>query len=219
MHSCRQAFVDSSLVFIARPRRIWVSHRDCVWSADRPLKQVMRLKSLYNDCRILFRQYLGVKVADVRHVVDELCSLANETCAKPTSRFEELFTLLDQSSSHGAKITDEQVTKIRAAPCFPLIVAGQTSREAADIELRSVEDGDWYIPDKTPLQAVFYPKVDLLSLSVKQVQSLAGLFERLKCRDMFLSSAVEESVKPSGERIKDILTESDLHTRLRYISQ
>ena len=60
-------------------------------------------------------------------------------------------------------------------------------------------------------------KFDLLRLDVRLVQAMAGLFEKLSCGHMFLSSAVEETFKSNGEAIRDFATEANLRTRLRYI--
>ncbi|RYP37876.1 hypothetical protein DL767_002748 [Monosporascus sp. MG133] len=116
-------------------------------------------------------------------------------------------------------LSDKQINRIQSAPVFPILEQGDGSEEESGIALRSVYDTDWYIPDSATLEAAFRDKVDMLSLPVKSVRMLRGLFEGLGCEDMFLSIAVEETVEPSGMCIRDMPREDNLKTRLRYISQ
>ncbi|RYP69608.1 hypothetical protein DL770_008214 [Monosporascus sp. CRB-9-2] len=126
-------------------------------------------------------------------------------------------------ASHQAQsplhLSGKQIDRIQSAPVFPILEQRNGSKEESGIALRSVDDADWYIPDSATLETAFRGKVDMLSLPVKSARMLRGLFEDLGCKDMFLSSAVEETVEPSGTCICDRLREDNLKTRLGYISQ
>ncbi|RYP88497.1 hypothetical protein DL769_000264 [Monosporascus sp. CRB-8-3] len=116
-------------------------------------------------------------------------------------------------------LSDKQIERIQAAPVFPILEKRDGPQEESGIALCSIDDRDWYIPDSPILESAFRDKVNMLSLPVKSVKMLRSLFQDLGCKDMFLSSAVKETVEPSGTCIRDRLREDDLKARLRYISQ
>ncbi|RYO93890.1 hypothetical protein DL762_000845 [Monosporascus cannonballus] len=211
------AFSKRPLVFVNKPKPKWLSHEACVWTAHALLKQVIKLKTHYRDCKNLFRSFLGVESAGTKHVVDEFCSTSDDD-DETAQRFEKLFSLLGDFHSSKSSLSDEQIERVQSAPVFPILEKGDGSQEESGIALRSMDDMDWYIPDSATLETAFRGKVDMLSLPVKSVRMLRGLFEDLDCKNMFLSSAVE-TVEPSGTCIRDRLGEDNLKTRLRYISQ
>ena len=211
----RTAFRESSLVFINKPKPRWVNHKSCVWAAPTLLKQVIKLKVVYGDCKKLFCDFLGVKVAGTKHFVDELCSISDED-DQAVSRFQELFSWF-QYYKHD--LDDKQIQRIKSASIFPVLDKEDDSLDVFCFSFRSVDDGDWYIPDRATLESAFRGKVDILSLPVKSVMMLRDIFEKLGCEDMFLSSAIEETVEPRGTSIRDKAREVDLKTRLKYISQ
>lgn len=96
--------------------------------------------------------------------------------------------------------------------------AGDVASNVPNIVLRSMDDGGWYIPDKTTLESAFHGKVDLLNLPVQSVRSLVSVFEKLGCTDILLSSAVYEKKDPHGSITRDLLREEDLKARLRFIA-
>jgi len=204
-------------VFIAQPNPKWIGHDTCVWTAPAPLKQVIRLKSRYKDCKTLFHDFLGVEPAGIGHVVDEFCSLSNESCQDPVLRCEELLSLLNSFLTKGSQLDDGEIERIRFARAFPVLNASDASQAEPNIVLRSLYDGGWYIPDRTTLESAFRGKVDLLNLSVKSVQFLNCVFKELCCEAKALSSAVKETVEIRGEKIRDVSKEQDLEIRLKYI--
>ena len=181
------------------------------------MKQVIRLKSRYKDCRTLFRNFLGVKPAGIGHVVNEFCSLSNARCKDPAQRCAGLLSLLWRFLTKGSQLDDGEIWRIARTNAFPVLEA--TATPQVEPQLRSLDSGGWYIPDKTTLKSAFTGKVDLLNLSVKSVQSFVGVFEQLGYEKMTLSSVVEEIVKPRGEKIRDKAKEKDLKTRLKHISR
>jgi hypothetical protein len=201
-----KAFREEALGYIAKPTPRWMEHSSCVWTASTHLKRVVRLVR-YKDCRTLFCDYLGVRPAGIQHVVDETSSIADEDPENLVRRFEALFLLLSEFHFTGPQLTDMQRLKIRAATVFPVLAASETYSE-----LRSLEDGDWYIPNITTLQSAFCGRVDLLALSVPSVQPLLVLLEELDCEDMSLSNCVTQRVEPRGNKIRDLRTEKDLKT-------
>lgn len=211
--SNRRAFQNSPLVLITKPNLKWSSHSPCVWTAPAPLKRITSLKKCYSDCKTLFCELLGVTSATTIHVVNEFCSISDEA-SQALPRFEELFSLLQRFHSDKSELDVKQIKRVRGARVFPILEG-----RSASITLRSVDDGNWYIPDKATLGSAFIGKVDMLSVPVKLVKAQRGLFADLGCGDLFLSVAVQETVKPRGVSIRDELREDDLKTRFKFISQ
>ncbi|KAH8892664.1 hypothetical protein GQ53DRAFT_646961, partial [Thozetella sp. PMI_491] len=137
----RKIFGSQPLVFVAKSNQSepkWISHNDCVWRAELPLKRVARLGSRYKDCKALFRGYLAVKSASIQDVVDELCLLGDEECNDLAVRFEELVSLL-QSFYSKEWLPDQQIRRIRAARVFPIVPGQDTSQEENDVQLCSLD--------------------------------------------------------------------------------
>jgi len=132
-------------------------------------------------------------------------------------RCEDLLSLLWRFLTKGSQLDDGDIRKIERTNAFPVLEAAATSQ--VEPQLRSLDSGGWYIPDRTTLECAFRGKVDLLNLSVKSVLSFFGVFEQLGYEHMALSSAVEEIVKPRGKKIRDKVKEKDLKTRLKHISR
>ncbi len=222
----RRAFNESPLVFLSKPESRWVRHEACVWNGPGDRNKVLKLEKLqrrYSDCKRLFCDLLGVKPADTKHVVEELCYITDEDDV-PVQRFKDVICLLAHYHSTRSSLSEAQIEKIRLAPVFPILEEGHGTSEESSISWRSLSDGGWYIPDKTMLEIAFRGRVDLLSLprkelSRKEVRTLDDLFEALRCRDMFISANVEVDIEPRGSPIPDESREDDLKTRLRYILQ
>jgi len=219
MHPNREAFRGKSLVFISQPAPKWIRHDDCVWTAPAPLTQVIRLESSYSDCKNLFSDFLGVKSAGIRHVVEEFCSLSRGAWVDQADRFEELLTLLHGYLAKGLTLDVSETRSMNTARAFPVMKPGNLSHESATIVLRSLDDNDWYIPDKTTLELAFRGRVNLLKLSVRSVQLMMKVWVELGCKGLFLSSVVEEKVELGGVRIRNKSKEKELRTRLKYLAR
>lgn len=216
--SNRTAFRQSPLVLVSKPRRQWLSHTSCVWNAPEPLKRVTKLRGRYPDCKQLFCSILEVGNAVTGHIVDELCSLPDEGDLA-MQRFGELFSLLGRYHSQHSKLSRGQIRRIQDATVFPVIDQETDLHEQSESSLQSIRSGGWYVPDKATLERAFRGKVAMLSLPVMLVRNLRDLFEDLEYGHMFLSSVVEETTETSGTTIRDLRSEGDLKTRLKYISQ
>lgn len=212
----RAAFREGDLVLTSKPQR-WISHASCVWTAPAPLKQVIKLRKYYGDCKTLFCDFLGVKSANTQHVVNELCTISKGD-DQVNQRFEELFTLLERYNSTKSGLNSYQIQRIRTAPVFPVNTIVGLNGEP-DIVLRSMDSSLWYIPDRATLESAFRGKAELLNLPVTSVRKLKDLFKNLRCEELFLSSAVEEEVTPCGTSVRDKVREHDLEIRLKYIYQ
>jgi hypothetical protein len=217
----RDAFRRNALVFIDECESwdsMWTTHYSCVWTAPAPLEQVIRLEPRYRDCEKLFCDLLGVRPAVVRHVVDEFCFLSNRSCDDAIQRCGELLSVLQSFFAEGAHLNVNDTRRLKASRAFPVCEAEDSSDAEPNVVLRSLDDGNWYIPDRTTLEQAFRSKVSLLSLPVKRVQSLASVFEELDCQGMLLSHTVTEMVEPHGASIRNVTEEEDLRIRLRYIA-
>ena len=197
----------------------WIRHDSCVWNGPPILRQVVRLRYHYQDCKKLFVNILGIKEAGLSHVVQEFSSVSRENGQPSVHRFEKLcFTLARfVSQSHG--LTTVQLARIQYAPVFPILQSRDDSQEDSGIFWRSIRDGGWYIPDRITLESVFRGRIGMLEMSVKSVKTLQHLFTALGCKTMFLSECVREVVEPRGNSIRDLPIERDLETRLEHIYQ
>lgn len=106
---------------------------------------------------------------------------------------------------------------MRVAKAFPVSLAGSARADPAPV-LRSVADGDWYIPDQTTLGTAFRGRVNLLTLQVRLIKQLDGLFEDLGCRGKYLSAVMKESVEQRGTAIRDVTRENELRARVNYLA-
>ncbi|KAH7013105.1 hypothetical protein EDB80DRAFT_607184 [Ilyonectria destructans] len=215
-----EMFMSKPLVFIVRPQPQWVKRSSCVWNAPAVLKQVTRLATRYSDCQKLFCDYLGVESANIKDVVDELCTIPEGPSEGIVQRCEELLTTLKGFLTLESEFTATQFLRVRHARVFPVLNAEHLTQPASESEvhLKSLQDLDWYIPDLLTLESAFRGKVDLLKFSVKSVTGLKSVFSKLRCQNLYLSSVVEETVMPQGLEVRDLMREQDLMTRLPYIS-
>ncbi|KAK2690932.1 hypothetical protein QWA68_010794 [Fusarium oxysporum] len=211
------AFLEESLVFVEKPKPRWLSHLSCVWDGPGALKQVTKLRYRYPACRQLFISILCVKQASTGDIVEELCSVSHEG-GMATQRFSELFFLLGRYRSDHEELSRDQVRRIREAAVFPIVVEGGNSDEQPNITLQSICEGDWYVPDQILLEQAFRSRVAMLSMPVKDAESLRALFEDLDCKKRFLSCAVEQTTELRGTCIHDLSREDDFMTRLDCIA-
>lgn len=156
----REAFRKRRLVFVTKPKRRWLSRNDCVWAAPSALKQVIRLKGHYQDCEMLFCQGLGVKPADTAHVVNELCFGSDED-GWSTQRFKDPFSALGKYSS---RLDQDHIERIRSAFVFSILEKDDDSRKQSGVAFCSIDNEDWYIPDRGILESSFRGEIDILSL-------------------------------------------------------
>lgn len=117
------------------------------------------------------------------------------------------------------RFTTSQFMRLMFARIFPVIKADSTYNEALPrIVYRALKDPDWYIPDRLTLESAFRGRIDLLNLPVKAVQSYSCFFSRLKCHTLYLSHVIIEAVEAQGLKVRDMVKEGELNTRLKYIS-
>lgn len=209
----RTAFNSDALVFVPRPEPRWLSHKDCVWTAHKLLKRVTKLRTYYQKCPSLFHSLLEVEKAGTQHVVDEFCEPTSTDNDDIQQHFKELLFLLSEFHKK-SKLTHDQISKIRCAPVFP-VLAKETSR----IEMRSLRNKYWYIPNVVNFEAKFRGKVNMLALSVQSARALEDMFEDLLCKGKLLSEAVVRNVTRNGMTVHNVRAEKDLRERLRYISR
>lgn len=215
----RRTFESEPLVFIPRPKPRWLSHHDCVWAASKLLTRVVKLRTYYGNCEVLFRSLLGVKEAGTQHVVDEFCDPTPTEVGNTEQTFKNMLFLLSQFHKI-SNLTRNQIYKIRSASVFPILTKTLTPAEGlARIEMRSLDDKDWYIPNIVTFEAAFRGKVNMLALSVQSAKKLQHLFEVLWCEEKFLSDAVTRTVEPHGIIVRNVREEQDLRIRLRYMSR
>ncbi|GAB1311860.1 hypothetical protein MFIFM68171_02070 [Madurella fahalii] len=213
------AFESTPLVFVPKPKPKWLSHKDCVWTAPKLLTRVTKLITYYRNCESLFHSLLGVKKAGTQHVVDEFCEPTSKEGDNIEQHFKAMLSLLARFHRKSS-LTDDQIRKIRSASILPILAKGFTPVEGLSrVEMRSLRDKDWYIPDIVTFEAAFRGKVDMLALPVQSARALKGLFEDLGCEEEFLSEAVTRSVTPDGITVRNVREEQDLRKRLRYISR
>lgn len=196
----------------------WMGHETCVWTAPSILQHVVRLRSYYKDCEELFVTVLGVKAADLRHVVHEFCCVFEGNREPAVERFEKICSTLARFLSRSRSLAPSHLALVRNARVFPILSSRDNSQESS-LLWRSIQDGDWYIPDRITLENVFRGRVGLLDISVKSVGTLQDLFKALGCTTMLLSHCVQETVEPRGNSIRELVMEKELKTRLEHISQ
>lgn len=215
----RTAFESKPLVFVPKPKPKWLNHKDCVWTAPKLLTRVTKLFTYYRNCESLFRSLLAVKEAGTQHVVDEFCEPASKEDDNTEQHFKAMLSLLARFHRNSG-LTDNQIRKIRSASVFPVLAKGFAPVEGLSrIEMRSLRDKGWYIPDIVTFEAAFRGKVDMLALPVQSARAMKGLFEDLSCKEEFLSEAVTRRVTPDGMTVHNVREEQDLRKRLRYISR
>lgn len=214
-----RTFESEPLVFIPKPKPRWLSHKDCVWTAHKLLTRVTKLITYYRNCETLFHSLLEVKEAGTQHVVDEFCQPISTKDGNMEQRFEAMLSLLSKFHRNSS-LSDDQIRKIRSASVFPIMAKGLAPAEGlCRIEMRSLRDKDWYIPNIITFEAAFRGKVNMLALSVQSVRALEDLFKDLRCEEKHLSEAVMRTVIPNGLTVCNVSEEQDLRKRLRYISR
>jgi hypothetical protein len=215
----RRAFESKPLVFIPKPQPKWLSHKDCVWTAHKLLTRVTKLKTYYRNCESLFYSLLEVKEAGTQDVVDEFCKPTSKDDDNVEQHFKAMLSLLSKYHRKSS-LTDDQIRRICSASVFPILAKGFTPVEGLRrIEMRSLHDKNWYIPDIVTFEAEFRGKVDMLALQVQPTRELKGLLEDLWCEEEFLSEAVTRTIRPDGITVRNVLEEQDLRKRLTYISR
>lgn len=215
----RRAFESQPLVFVPKPKPKWLSHKDCVWTAPNLLTRVTKLRARYRNCEVLFRSLLDVKGAGTQHVVDEFCEPKAKVDDNIEQHFKEMLFLLAKFHRKSS-LTGDQIRKIRSASVFPILAKGSTQVERlSQIEMRSLRDKDWYIPDIVTFEEAFRGKIDMLALSVQSSRELKDLFDDLGCQKKSLSVAVAPIVTRVGITVRNVREEQDMRERLRYISK
>lgn len=215
--SFRRAFESEPLVFVPKPNPNWRSHKDCVWTAHKLLTRVTKLRTYYRNCETLFHSLLGVKEAGIQHVVDEFCQPTSKDDDNIEQHFKAMLSLL-AIFHRRSSLTDDQKRKIYPVSAFPILAKGFTPGEGLSrIEMRSLRDKEWYIPDIVTFESAFRGKIDMLALPVHSTRALKDLFEDLWCGPRFLSRAVTRAVTPDGITVRNAREEQDLHKRLRCI--
>ena len=222
----RAAFQSQALVFISKPKREWLSHTKCVWTAPKLLSRVTKLFTHYRNCGDLFQSVLGVERAGTQEVVHEFCRPPLKKNFNVEQHFKEMIFLLERFHKK-SRLTQSQIDRIRSASVFPVLVktVDISEEDSSRIEMRSLNDVDdleqnsWYIPDIVTFEAAFRGKVDMLALSVQSVRALKDFFVDLRCDVEFLSEAVTQCIKPTGMTVHNGPEERDLRERLGYISQ
>ncbi|KAK6842238.1 hypothetical protein PG987_003098 [Apiospora arundinis] len=209
-----RAFDQSALVFISNPTPIWVKHNTCVWAAPAELQDVVKLGSRYRDCKVLFCDCLGVRAASTQHVVNEMPAFYTGF-EKPVERCLTMLFLLDKFLSKGEKLEEHHKRQLREVSIFPVVKSGEGICVPT---WRALDEENWYIPDKSTLAGAFRGKVDLLSISPKTIHSVRNVFAALASENMFLSARVEEECTPTGTMVRDLLEETSLNSRIRYIA-
>lgn len=94
-------------------------------------------------------------------------------------RCGDVLSLLRHFLTKGSQLDEGEIRRISTTHAFPVLEVSDASKAEPRIALRSLDDGGWYVPDRTTLESAFRGKVDLLKLSVKSVWSLDCVFERL----------------------------------------
>ncbi len=211
----RSAFTKP-LVLISSPVPKWTTHDACVWTAEDALKTAIRLSNEYGDCKKLFLTYLGVRNAGMTNIMAEVFSLARESYSETESRCEDILNLM-QKYIRKEGLNNFHREMIRKAKIFAVLYARPAG--APVIKRCSLVDLDWYIPDVITLESSFRNKVNLLCFSVRSVQSLAVVFEKLGCDAKLLSKVVKESVTTSGVLTRYWEMERDMTRRLKYIAR
>lgn len=204
-------------MFVPEPKPRWLSHKDCVWTANKLLTRVTKLKTYYRNCEGLFHSLLKVKEAGIKHVVDGFCEPTSTGDHNVEQHFKGMLSLL-ANFHRSSSLTDDQIRKIRSASAFPILDKGFTPVEGfSRIKMRSLRDKGWYIPDIVTFESAFRGKIDMLALPVQSTRALKGLFEDLGCEQEFLSAAVTRAITPNGITVRDDCEEQNLRQRLRYI--
>lgn len=204
-------------MFVPNPKPRWLSHKECVWTANKLLKRVTKLKTHYRKCEGLFHSLLKVQEAGIQHVVDEFCKPTSTGDHNIEQHFKGMLFLL--ANFHRiSSLTGDQIRKIRSASAFPILAKGFTPEEGFSlIEMRSLRDKGWYIPDIVTFETAFRGRIDMLALPVQSTRALKGLFEHLWCEQEFLSAAVKRTITPDGITVRNVFEEQNLRQRLRYI--
>lgn len=204
-------------MFVPNPKPKWLSHKDCVWTAPKLLTRVTKLKTYYRNCEGLFCSLLDVKEAGIQQVVYEFCEPNSTEDDNIEQHFKGMLSLLAKIH-RSSSLSDDQIRKIRSASAFPIVAKGSTPIDGLSrIEMRSLRDKDWYIPDIVTFESAFRGKVNMLALPVQSARALKGLFEDLWCEEEFLSEAVTRTITPDGITVRNICEEQNLRQRLRYI--
>lgn len=151
-------------------------------------------------------------------VVLEICTNFGGELADASSRFKELFALLETFLANGSKLWGCDIHSIRTSRVFPILEGGRDARTKPTVVLRPLNTGGWYIPDRTDLESAFHGKVNLLNLTPSFVKSLGRVLAALDCAELRLSVAVEQREEPRGVQIRDDRRAQDLKERLRYLA-
>lgn len=161
---------------------------------------------------------LQVPEAGVSHIVDEFCSLSLGDTDCVMQQCEDLLCLLAEFLTRGSQLSYMNTQQIRAARVFPVLVTDPASQRRPELVLRSITDGNWYVPDMAILESAFRGKADLLGIPVRSILDSRCVFEQLECQNMFLSRCVEETVALRGASIRDKPREEEMRRRVACIS-
>jgi hypothetical protein len=140
--------------------------------------QVIALEREYKDCKWLFCTLLGLKNANLEHVIDELLS-------RPEPDFDgrkKLLLVLNEYLRN--KMSSSAIEKLKGGEIIPVKMVRKPKDQT---NLMNYDRDTWYLADKTSLQESFKEKVWLIDFPVDVVRKLSPLVKAMKLEDYLLT--------------------------------
>ena len=157
---------------------------------------MVKLSRHYPNLRHLFCTCLGVKNADVYHVINELCSL--EGAEINYERVKAIIFGINAHLGERVKIDELDLIDLKNKKVFPIY---QTEHGTRVTKFCRYKEDMWFIPDRESLVESFRGKVWLLDFTVFESKELEKFFESFDLTRRKLSRNVQERTVVDGDAV------------------
>ncbi|KAF2475109.1 uncharacterized protein BDR25DRAFT_99983 [Lindgomyces ingoldianus] len=190
----RTTFRDQALVCVPQADGLhnWTVSTKVVWKGPKCLRKFPALAEVYPQLVQLFCNTLGLKDAEIEHLVNEISEIrASDQLPYITELFSELEKMIkDETPEYElGRLTPRAVLPVQdgymvASSAFRLVSPNAGSQ--------------WYIPDRPHLESSFRGKVPLLAFPASEVSKLKRLIKLLHLESRKLGNCVTGTARTEG---------------------
>ncbi|ORX95880.1 hypothetical protein BCR34DRAFT_187331 [Clohesyomyces aquaticus] len=188
----RTTFQEQALVCIPQANGLntWTLPSKCVWKGPSCLRKFPTLAEVYPQQLQLFCNILGLRDAEIEHLVKEICQVRTlDQLSYITDLFLELEKMIkdDTPEYEVASLRSRHVLPVKTAngPGFQHLFSPMTGSQ-------------WYIPDRPQLEVSFRGKVPLLAFTTSEVSKLKRLVKLLHLETRKLSNCAVGTARTEG---------------------
>jgi hypothetical protein len=195
LFNSRNSFENDALIYNPLNQE-WTAPSACLWSKDAQVPGKSTISGQYGYLRDLFVGVLGVKVPDLRLLVEEL-----KRVAQSSPSIDDIKSLIWQINTFDPKIEDLQ--NLRGSKIFPV------RKSNGRVELRT-RMARFSVIDRQLWADAFEGKLDYLDFSLKEVRTLKMFLSGMEIGGYLSEVVIEKSSlqgiipEPSAKRTRDM---------------